>query len=224
MENKQNSAKTNRILYLIVVGVLVIAALVVGLTAAFGRKNKTPDPSQNASEQPNENDQKPDEKPGEEQTDQKPTVYLAPTSGVVSKKHDAVAPVYSVTMNDWRVHQGIDIATSLGAEVKATAAGTVKEVFTDPWMGQCVSVDHGNGVVSIYKNLAETLPDGVTVGASVSAGQTIGAVGETARIEIGEEAHLHFEIESDGKQADPLSYISKESYEASLTMDQAFES
>ena len=66
--------------------------------------------------------------------------------------------------------------------------------------------------------------DGVTVGASVSAGQTIGAVGETARIEIGEEAHLHFEIESDGKQADPLSYISKESYEASLTMDQAFES
>lgn len=222
MENKQNPAKTNRILYLIVVGVLVIAALVVGLTAAFGRKNKTPEPSQSTDDQPSGGQS--DVKPSEEPTDQKPIEYLAPTSGVISQKHDSASFIYSVTMNDWRVHEGIDIATTAGAEVKATAAGKIKDISVDPWMGQCITIDHGNGVVSIYRNLAETMPDGIAVGASVAAGQVIGAVGETARVEVAEEAHLHFEMEADGKQVDPLSYISKESYEASLRMDQAFES
>ncbi len=43
MENKAKNEKANRILYLVVVGVLVVSALVIGLVAAFG-KDKTPTP------------------------------------------------------------------------------------------------------------------------------------------------------------------------------------
>lgn len=220
MEKKSNSVKANRILYLVVVGVLVVASLVIGLTAALGRKDRTPDPTPDDGT----NITPPDDNTTPEDQVPEDTVYRAPATGVVSKRHDADAPVYSVTMDDYRVHQGIDIATEAGADVLATAAGTIKLVWSDPLMGECVSVDHGNGVVSIYKNLSADMASGITKGAAVSAGQKLGTVGDTAMIECAESPHLHFEMECDGVQVDPLSYISEDSYRASLSEDVAYES
>ena len=226
MENKPSQSKTNRVLYLVVVGVLVIVALVIGLTAAFtAERNQTPTPSL-PDENQGETNPPEDENPnggGDTAPEETPTVFLAPASGVVSKYHDASAPVFSITMNDWRVHQGIDIAASLGDEVKATAKGTVKSVWKDPFMGYCVSIDHGNDVVSIYKNLAEELVGNVKVGVTVEAGQVFAAIGESASIENADSPHLHFEMEVAGKQVDPLSYISEESYRASLSVDSSYE-
>lgn len=226
MENKSSQTKTNRALYLIVVGVLVLVSLVIGLTAAFSVNDKTPKPTPDASQ--NGEDKPPVDNSGStdgtEDTvpEEKPTVFSAPLSGVVSKYHDSAAPVYSITMNDWRVHQGIDVAATLGDGVKATAAGVVKSIWQDAFMGHCVSIDHGNGVVSIYKNLAEALVEGVAVGKELEAGEVFAAVGESACIESADAPHLHFEMEVDGKQVDPLSYISEESYEASLKGDTAY--
>ncbi len=228
MENKPSQTKTNRALYLIVVGVLVVVSLVIGLTAAFSVNDKTPDPlpdsSQNGDETPPVDQNGTGDGTEDTIPEEKPTVFLAPLDGVVSKYHDSAAPVYSITMNDWRVHQGIDVAAALGDGVKATAKGTVKSVWQDPFMGYCVSIDHGNGVVSIYKNLAEALVEGVAVGTELEAGEVFAAVGESAGIESADSPHLHFEMEVDGKQVDPLSYISEESYEASLNGDKSYES
>ncbi len=224
MEKKPTSEKTARILYLVVVGVLVVTALIIGLVAAFG-KDKTPTPDKNQpSDQTPAPDTTPDEKPDENTGIDAVTEYLAPATGVVSKHHDLSVPVYSATMNDWRVHNGIDIATAEGADVLATAAGTVKSVWNDPFMGTCLSLDHGNGVVSIYKNLSETLADGIAEGTKVSVSQKLGSVGNTAIIEGADAAHLHFEMEYNGESADPLTYISEESYKASLSEDTAYES
>lgn len=228
MEKKPNNEKTARILYLAVVGVLVVTALVIGLVAAFG-KDKTPEPdvkdpvtdTPSPDEKP---DLTPDEKPDENAGTSTVTEYLAPATGVVSKHHDLSVPVYSTTMNDWRVHTGIDIATAEGADVFATAAGTVKSVYTDPFMGVCLSLDHGNGVVSIYKNLSETLADGIVEGATVTATQKLGTVGGTALSESADEAHLHFEMTYQDESVDPLTYISESSYNASLSEDVAYES
>ena len=55
--------------------------------------------------------------------------------------------------------------------------------------------------------LAPDSAEGKTVGAKVTMGQTIGAVGDTSLVEIAEEPHLHFEIKVDGQYADPLDYI-----------------
>ncbi len=228
MEKKPNNEKTARILYLAVVGVLVVTALVIGLVAAFG-KGKTPEPDtkdpvvQNPTPD-NTPDDKPDGTQDEDTGADTVTEYLAPATGVVSKHHDLSVPVYSTTMNDWRVHCGVDIATAEGADVFATAAGTVKSVYTDPFMGVCLSLDHGNGVVSIYKNLSETLAEGIAEGVTVTATQKLGTVGGTALSESADEAHLHFEMTYNDESVDPLTYISEASYNASLSEDTAYES
>ena len=231
MENKAKTEKANRILYLVVVGVLVVSALVIGLVAAFG-KNKTPTPDDSTSkppvsdETPAPDTNKPDTDAGTDTDGEEEavSVYLAPATGVVVKHHDDSLPVYSVTMNDWRVHEGIDIATSEGADVLATARGTVSLIWSDPLMGECISIDHGNGVTSTYKNLSKEMAEGITEGAKVTAGQKLGTVGGTAMIESADSAHLHFEMEYNGEKVDPVTYISEESYEASLKQDTAYES
>ncbi len=231
MENKAKTEKANRILYLVVVGVLVVSALVIGLVAAFG-KNKTPTPDDStptppsSDETPTPDTQNPGTDAGTSTDDEEEavSVYLAPATGVVVKHHDDSLPVYSVTMNDWRVHEGIDIATSEGADVLATARGTVSLIWSDPLMGECISIDHGNGVTSTYKNLSKEMAEGITQGAKVTAGQKLGTVGGTAMIESADSAHLHFEMEYNGEKVDPVTYISEESYEASLKQDTAYES
>ena len=227
MEKKQSNEKTARILYLAVVGVLVVTALVIGLVAAFGKgKTPVPDDQPPANETPapdDSSDATPDEKP-DENTGVIITEYLAPATGVVSKSHDLSVPVYSITMNDWRVHTGIDIATAEGADVLATAYGTVKSIYTDPFMGVSLVLDHGNGVSSIYQNLSETVAEGIAEGVTVTAGQKLGTVGNTAIRESADATHLHFEMEYNGESADPLTYISEASYKASLSEDTAYES
>lgn len=224
MEQKAKNEKMTRILYLAVVGVLVISALIIGLVAALGGdENKTPEQNEPPVEQ------NPNPAPDDGQTDAPPaeepvSSYLAPATGALVKHHDDSLPVYSVTMNDYRVHEGIDIATEAGADVYATARGTVSAVWSDPLMGECVSIDHGNGVVSVYKNLAKEMADGIVKGATVTAGQKLGTVGSTALIESVEEPHLHFEMSYEGKSVDPLSYITEESRATSLGADVAYES
>ncbi|MCQ2385513.1 MAG: M23 family metallopeptidase [Clostridia bacterium] len=223
MERKTTS---NRILYLVVVGILVVSGLIIGLSAALNKERaQLPDdvPQTEDIRQSDADDLTKDD-PVTEEPREEPTVYLAPVSGVVSKSHDDALPVYSLTMDDWRVHEGIDIAASVGDAVIVTAKGTVTSIWDDPMMGKCVSVNHGNGVESIYKNLGVELADGITVGKTIAAKTVLGTVGETAMVESAESPHLHFEMKCDGKQVDPLSYISKESYEASLQQDTAFES
>ncbi len=136
----------------------------------------------------------------------KPVLYL-PLEGGMQKGYSPSQPVYSLTMNDYRTHDGIDISAPIGTAVASIGDGTVADVYNDPMMGMCVCIDHGNGLVSIYKNLANTLPEGIARGADVKAGQTIGAVGDTSLIELAEAEHLHFEMTLNGKHIDPASYL-----------------
>lgn len=142
----------------------------------------------------------------------KPTVstpsYVNPVKGTVLKNHDSETLVYSVTMNDYRVHLGIDVEAPVGTPVYSMADGTVKSVYQDYMMGTCIEIEHKNGIVSCYKNLGEILPDGIKEGATVKLGQLIAGVGETAIIEQCDEAHLHFEVMKDGEHVNPLDYIS----------------
>lgn len=221
MENKAKNEKMTRILYLCVVGVLVFSALIIGLVAALGKdETPTPDTTPPAEDVPTPTPDtgKTDSSVQEEAV----STYLAPASGVIVKTHDDSLPVYSVTMNDFRVHQGIDIMTSAGADVLATARGTVSLIWTDPLMGECLSIDHGNGVVSVYKNLAKDKAEGIVVGAKVTAGQKLGTVGESALIESAEEAHLHFEMTYQDEQVDPLSYFDEDSQKTSFSADSAY--
>lgn len=221
MENRTKNEKMTRILYLAVVGVLIVSAVIIGLVAALSRDDtKLPEPTPPVEEDPTPDNGK-TEAPVPNET---VSTYLAPVTGVLSKSHDDSLPVYSTTMNDFRVHQGIDVATKTGADVLATAKGTVFQIWTDPLMGECLSIDHGNGVVSIYKNLSREMAEGIAEGTAVVAGQKLGTVGESALIESAEEPHLHFEMTYKGESVDPLTYIDEESRETSFSSDTAYES
>ena len=140
--------------------------------------------------------------------DKQPLASLV-AGGTVMKPHSPDELIYSNTMGDYRVHLGIDVATDMNAEVYALYDGTVENVFEDFMMGHCVVINHGNGLCSIYQNLSGSYPAGVEVGATVTAGQAVGYVGDSAMIEIADEPHLHFEMTLNGDTANPLDYLNE---------------
>lgn len=131
--------------------------------------------------------------------------FVWPVIGSIETPYSVTALIYDATMSDWRTHDGIDIAAPLGGKVMAASSGTVAEVYNDQLYGTTVVIDHGEGLCSVYANLAE-LPT-VKAGDAVLAGETIGAVGTTALCEIGKPTHLHFAMTLDGESVDPNDYL-----------------
>jgi murein DD-endopeptidase MepM/ murein hydrolase activator NlpD len=133
------------------------------------------------------------------------TVYTWPVKGEVISGFSLEVLAYDPTMGDWRTHSGIDIASELGTPVLAASGGTVKSIEHNDLMGTTVTIDHGNGIMSMYANLADTPT--VKTGDSVDTGTVIGAVGDTAIAESNRPSHLHFEISKDGDPVDPQDYL-----------------
>ena len=147
--------------------------------------------------------------------------FVLPVSGSLSKKHDASNQVFSDTMNDYRVHLGVDIVTEEAASVYAAADGKIERIWEDVRMGNCIAIKHGGDSYTIYKNLSETLPEGIAEGVSVRSGQLIGCVGESAMVEIAEEPHLHFEMTVNNLSVDPLEYFDEDSIKT-LNIDASY--
>lgn len=112
---------------------------------------------------------------------------------------------YSQTMEDWRTHEGLDIAAEAGALVSATQDGTVTAVYEDDYLGNVVVVSHSGDLATLYANLADS--PAVAVGDTVTAGQTLGEIGNTALLETAEPDHLHFEVFQNGNAMDPMEYL-----------------
>lgn len=141
--------------------------------------------------------------------------FICPVSGTLIKNYSADIPVFSLTMEDYRVHCGVDISADAGTKVLAAANGTVSKVYFDPMMGQTIEISHSGGYVTIYKNLQTNIPAGIEEGKTVAAGDLIGYVGDTALVEISDSPHLHLEMNKNGESADPLSHIKLDSVDTS---------
>lgn len=137
-----------------------------------------------------------------------PLVFTWPVKGAIIADFSVEALAYDETMGDWRTHNGLDIAAPLGTQVLAAANGTVSAIRQDDMMGTIVEIDHGEGLVSRYANLAAAPT--VSVGDSVRTGDIIGSVGETAAAESGREAHLHYTLLKDGQAMNPADYLPKQ--------------
>ena len=133
--------------------------------------------------------------------------FISPTAGYIMKEHSGDTPVFSVTMNDYRPHVGVDVYAPAGDDVFASADGEISNIWEDPMSGNCISITHSGGAVSIYRNMSPTVPENITVGAKVSAGEVIGSVGESSLLEIADDPHVHFELTIDGAAVDPANYI-----------------
>lgn len=136
-------------------------------------------------------------------------VYKAPVSGSIVTSHSLTELVFSPTMQDYRTHCGVDIAAEEGTSVVSYTDGTVTAVYNDAFYGTVVEVTHSGTLTTVYANLAEELPEGISVGTNVKAGQTIGTVGSTAIIESATVPHLHFEVKVGSTAVDPILYLDK---------------
>jgi murein DD-endopeptidase MepM/ murein hydrolase activator NlpD len=137
----------------------------------------------------------------------KQPVFIWPVMGDIAVMYSQNELMYNETMGDWRTHNGIDISAPIGAKVMAASDGKVSDVATDDLFGTTVVIDHGNGLKSVYANLAKTPV--VVKGDKVASGSVIGAVGDTALGETNVVSHLHFSITKDNLPADPALYLPK---------------
>ena len=185
---------------------IVLAIVTILIIATVAARKSIPEPNIKDSNNLTTNENTDQPTIDEEDTNTIPT-FVLPVVGELSVDFSDSVPVFSQTMNDYRTHLGVDIKASLGSDVIAVADGTVTNVWDDPFMGTCVSIEHSGNALSIYKNLDPTVKDGIIIGASVKSGDIIGAVGESAMNEIAEEPHLHYELKVDNKHVDPKSFF-----------------
>ena len=134
-----------------------------------------------------------------------PHVVVTPLQGDVVAAFSVDALVYDETMDDWRTHDGVDIAAAEGDTVLAALAGTVASVTDDGLMGTTVVLRHSGGYETTYAGLRAQPP--VEAGDAVSAGQAIGAVGAAAPAEAALGPHLHFSVTRDGAAVDPAAFL-----------------
>ena len=106
--------------------------------------------------------------------------------------------VHPIT-GEYKNHGGTDIAASYGSAIYAADSGRVVS-SSDGWnggWGNYVMIDHGNGMQTLYAHMSSRA---VSVGQTVSRGQTIGYVGSTG---MSTGPHLHFEMYVNGSRIDP---------------------
>ncbi len=107
-----------------------------------------------------------------------------------------------LTQGYWYGHRAIDLGTDEGTAVVSSDAGYVSFAgWTDIGYGYLIVIDHGNGYQTYYAHLSNFF---VVEGQSVSAGEVIGAVGNTGN---STGPHLHFEVRYNGYPVNPLIYL-----------------
>lgn len=108
--------------------------------------------------------------------------------------------VYQGKEIDRQTHLGFDLASLAHADVPAANRGKV--VFTGDLgiYGQCIIIDHGLGLQTIYGHLSQIR---VKQGDNVESGQIIGNTGATG---MAGGDHLHFEMAISGQSVNPIEW------------------
>ncbi|MGN0438587.1 MAG: peptidoglycan DD-metalloendopeptidase family protein [Lachnospiraceae bacterium] len=141
----------------------------------------------------------------------KETVEVAAVAQII-RRGTKSRPTYMYPVTNWnvtstfgqrwgRLHAGIDVGIPTGTTVRASRSG---RVVTAGWVGgygNCVMIDHGDGVQTRYGHLSQVL---VSVGQYVDQGQQIALSGNTGR---STGPHLHFEMRVNGEATNPAPYL-----------------
>ena len=100
-----------------------------------------------------------------------------------------------------KLHTGMDIGAKTGTDVIASAGGTVIMSQYYGGYGNCIIIDHGGGVSTLYAHMSRLIAKN---GDTVAAGEPIGKVGSTGN---STGPHLHFEVRINGETKDPKKYV-----------------
>jgi murein DD-endopeptidase MepM/ murein hydrolase activator NlpD len=132
------------------------------------------------------------------------TPSIMPTAGWLSSPYGMRNDPFT---GNWQMHWGVDISTNEGNPIVATADGIVIKVQKDKYLGNSVTISHGNGITTIYGHMMDRKTRVVREGQKVKRGDVIGYVGHTGKA-VG--PHVHYEIHVDGKPVNPYRYLLEE--------------
>jgi murein DD-endopeptidase MepM/ murein hydrolase activator NlpD len=121
-------------------------------------------------------------------------------AAVESAFADKRSYIYKGKKVDEQVHLGFDLAVTLHVSVPAANDGRVVWADNLGIYGNCVVVDHGYGLQSIYGHLSEIA---VKPGDMVKKSQSLGKSGSTG---LAGGDHLHFSMQVDGVQVNPIEW------------------
>jgi murein DD-endopeptidase MepM/ murein hydrolase activator NlpD len=114
----------------------------------------------------------------------------------------ADGPITSGFGSRWgSMHSGIDIGAGYGAAIWAAGDGTVIMADYNGGYGNCVVIDHGGGLSTLYGHMNNIE---VSYGETVEQGELLGEVGSTGN---STGPHLHFETRVDGGAENPMRYL-----------------
>ena len=108
-----------------------------------------------------------------------------------------IHPIYHVP----KLHTGIDVGAPKGASFVAAEDGVVILAKYNGGYGNCVIINHGNGITTLYGHGTSIL---VSNGQTVKRGQPVLTVGSTG---TSTGNHAHFEVRKNGSPVDPLPYL-----------------
>ena len=100
-------------------------------------------------------------------------------------------------------HNGIDIEAFPGAEIKATAPGTVDDIRWDPSLGLNVTIKHKYGFVTSYSHCQRV---SVEIGQKISKGEVIGYVGRSGKTN---RYICYYQIRIGTEFVDPMPYLNR---------------
>jgi murein DD-endopeptidase MepM/ murein hydrolase activator NlpD len=100
-----------------------------------------------------------------------------------------------------RMHEGIDIAATIGTPIYAALDGKVTFAGWQSGYGYVIELTHDNKIETVYGHCSKIE---VKVNDTVKKGEVIGKTGNTGR---STGPHLHFEVRVNGKPQDPAPYI-----------------
>lgn len=138
----------------------------------------------------------------------KPIIFIMPVENSASIGEYSETMVWNSTLNRFSAHLAIDFYADEGTPVLAVYDGVVESVETSLITGTSITIDHGNGLKTVYNSLADG--DMVVKGQSVKQGDIIGEVSISNRQEYKDGAHLHFEVFENGEKIDPVKYLAFE--------------
>ena len=98
-------------------------------------------------------------------------------------------------------HKGVDIAAPMGTDVYCAAQGKVIFAGQKSGYGNCVIIEHGNGLATLYGHLSKILVD---ANQQVKIGDVIAKVGSTGR---STGPHLHYEVRKNNTPINPKLFL-----------------
>ena len=129
--------------------------------------------------------------------------FQPPSKARVSATFGIKRVVNGKLLDDY-FHSGIDYAGGLGSPITACSDGKVVLVGRNFKLhGNCVVLDHGQGVISIYIHMSKIV---VKQGQTVKMGEQIGNVGSSGRAT---GPHLHFSLYVNQNAANPNDWYQK---------------